>query len=110
MIKNGINIKGFVRYKGDIVVDNFYDANRFESSRIGREFTQKLIDTHREVLSKTDEESWKYPVLYRFEIRTYKNGYLVSIKNSAFVRKDLFEWKLLSRQVKTYVPELDIIV
>lgn len=110
MVKNGINIKGFVRYKGDIEVVNFYDADRFEFTRIGREFTQKLIDTHREVLSKADEEPWKYPILYRFEIRTYKNGYLISMKNSAFVRKDLFEWKLLSRQVKTYVPELNIIV
>lgn len=109
MVKDGVNIRGFVRYKGDYIVENFYDANRFEEDRVGREFIQKLIDTHRNILSN-ESGNWRYPVLYRFEIRIYRNGYLLSKKNSVFIRKDLFEWKLLSRQIKTYDKEFDIIV
>lgn len=126
MLKDRINIKGYVKYKDDPEVEIFYDADRFQISRIGREFLQKLIDCHRDILNEESKSSSgfmvslekKKPILYRFEISSYENGDLTSFKNKAYIRKDtstewfgtLFEWVLLSRQTKTYKKKSNIIV
>jgi len=114
MIENGLNIKGFVKYKGDFNIENFYDSNRFKNTRVDREFLTKLINIHIGYVKEESKNPFdgilKVPVLYRFEVRKYINGNLRYFKNTAFVKNGVFEWKILSRQTKTYNEKYDILM
>ncbi|CAG7579935.1 MAG: hypothetical protein SLAVMIC_00167 [uncultured marine phage] len=108
-----VEIKGFVKLKGEMKVEPFFCKYKYGSDvRIARSYIQKIIDGHMTTLNdRYNTSKWnkrEIPVFYRFAIKTFDNEELVEYKNKAYIEKGL-EWKELSSQTKTYDKKPNII-
>lgn len=106
------NIRGFVKFKGEPGITEFYNKDEegnLESNKkdkitewkyCGRRYLQMVIDEHETIIDLDYKKSQSS--LYRFEITNYKDGKVISCKKSAYFKDELNHWKLLGRTERTF--------
>jgi hypothetical protein len=94
-----INIKGYLKTKGEPGLEEFYNMDELGTISIGRRYLQMVMDENQSIMEIGYNR--KIITLYKFEISFYTEGKLTKFKKVAYFRND-DEWKVLGKSEKVF--------